>query len=98
MKQSAGQPVISNEAGAAFSYSFVGNQVRLIGGVAETGGLADVYLDGIKQMAPVDFHSPLPLARQVLYYPEWPEQRSPHLEAGGSRREQSAFQGTGRDR
>ncbi len=63
-----GATQVSSEPGAAVTYSFVGNQVRLIGSVAETGGLADIYVDGVKQMAPADFHSPLALARQVLYY------------------------------
>jgi len=54
--------------GSSASYRFRGNQVRLVGRVGESGGLADVYLDGTKQLVGIDCFSPLPLRRQILYY------------------------------
>lgn len=60
--------VASAEAGASLSYRFTGNQVRLIGRVAETGGLADIYVDDMKQLVPVDCYGSVPIERQVLYY------------------------------
>ena len=37
--------------GASVSFEFEGNQVRLIGRTNPSGGRADVYLDGVKQLA-----------------------------------------------
>ena len=59
---------VATQAGSSADYHFKGNQVRLVGDVAKTGGLADVYLDGVKQRAPVDCFSPVALRRQILYY------------------------------
>jgi len=47
---------------------FTGNQVRLIGGVGPHGGLADLFLDDVKQLVPLDCYSPIALERQVVYY------------------------------
>ncbi|UCD28421.1 MAG: hypothetical protein JSV03_15270 [Planctomycetota bacterium] len=58
----------SSSSGAAMTYSFVGNQVRLIGSVDPTGGLADVYVDDVKQLVGIDCWSPTPRYQQVLYY------------------------------
>lgn len=55
--------------GAEASCTFTGNQVRVLGRAASDGGLADVYLDGEKQPAPIDCWIPgPPRDRQVLYY------------------------------
>ncbi len=59
---------ISSQAGAAMEYRFEGNQVRLVGRAGESGGLADVYLDDIKQMVPVDCYSPAAVTQQILYW------------------------------
>ena len=48
--------------------TFVGNQVRLIGRADEWGGLADVYVDGVRQLVPIDCWNPSPRSQQVLYY------------------------------
>jgi hypothetical protein len=53
---------------AALVHEFTGNQVRLIGSVGPDGGLADVYVDGVKQLVPIDCWNPTPRAGQVLYY------------------------------
>jgi Malectin domain len=53
---------------AAVSFSFEGNQVRLFGEVSPNGGLADVVLDGVKQLAGIDFWNPRTLHHQVVYY------------------------------
>ena len=59
----------ADTAGATMLYRFRGNQVRLIGSADTAGGLADVYLDGVKQLVGVDCWAPLPRRhQQVLYY------------------------------
>jgi hypothetical protein len=58
------------QPGAAAIVRFYGNQVRLIGRVGASGGLAEVWIDGVKQRAPVDFWIPTshaPLAGQTLF-------------------------------
>src|SRR5581483_5061462 len=52
----------------AMTAQFTGNQVRLIGRADVSGGLADVYLDGEKQLVPVDCWNPNTRNQQVLYY------------------------------
>ena len=65
----AGELVRStDQPSASLVAQFVGNQVRLIGGVGPDGGLAEVYLDGEKQLVPVDCWSPSPRHQQVIYY------------------------------
>lgn len=64
----SGAAHVSTAAGASVSYSFTGNQVRLIGRVGRGGGRADVFLDGIVQFVPVNCFSPIVLHRQILYY------------------------------
>ena len=49
-------------------YRFEGNQVRLVGRAGESGGLADVYLDDVKQVVPVDCYSPTGVHQQILYW------------------------------
>lgn len=51
-----------------FTVEFIGNQVRLIGDVGPDEGLADVYIDGVKQLVGIDYWSPAPRKRQILYY------------------------------
>lgn len=57
----------TDSAGASMSAQFAGNQVRLIGDFGPDGGLADVYLDGAKQLVHVDCWNPTPRERQVLF-------------------------------
>jgi len=47
---------------------FTGNQVRLVGSTGPDGGLADVYLDGAKQLVPIDFWTPHPREHQTVYF------------------------------
>ena len=56
------------DAHATISCSFAGNQVRLIGSVEPAGGLAEVYLDGVKQLCGIDFWNPHQLHQQVVCY------------------------------
>ena len=56
------------EAGASMEHKFAGNQVRIMGEFGPDGGLADVYLDGVKQRAGIDCWNPMPRKHQVLYY------------------------------
>jgi hypothetical protein len=59
---------VTAEAGAAMSCCFEGNQMRLVGSVGPGGGLADVYLDDVKQLCGIDFWNPYQLRQQVVYY------------------------------
>ncbi|MDM8007245.1 MAG: malectin domain-containing carbohydrate-binding protein [Phycisphaerae bacterium] len=59
---------VTSQADASASFSFVGSQVRLIGSVDGSGGLADVYLDGEKQLCGIDSWNPYSLRQQVLYH------------------------------
>ena len=54
--------------GARRELDFTGNQVRLIGRADTSGGKADVYLDGVKQLCGIDFWCPQPRDQQVLCY------------------------------
>jgi hypothetical protein len=59
---------VASAKGAAMTFSFRGNQVRLIGRVDVAGGLADVYLDDVKQLVGIDCWNPAHRHQQVLYY------------------------------
>ena len=61
-------PQTTNKIGADLTCTFEGNQVRLIGSVGPDGGLADVYLDDVKQLCGVDFWNPYRLQQQVVFY------------------------------
>lgn len=60
----------STEAsGASIECAFDGNQVRVTGRAAVDGGLADVFLDGVKQRVPVDCWIPFaPRSKHVLFH------------------------------
>lgn len=58
---------VGSSRGATLTFPFEGNQVRLIGSVDRSGGLADVYLDNIKQLCGIDCGNPFSLKEQVLY-------------------------------
>jgi len=64
----AGGSHVSSRLGASLSYTFTGNQVRLVGRVGRTGGRAEVFVDGTQQLVPIDCFSPVTLHRQILYY------------------------------
>ena len=53
---------------ATMTVAFEGNQVRLIGRADPFGGEADVFVDGVKQLVPIDCWNPSPRSQQVLYY------------------------------
>lgn len=53
---------------ASMRVSFEGNQVRVLGSVGPDGGLADVYLDGEKQLTLIDGWNPTNRHKQLLYY------------------------------
>ena len=59
---------VTSQKNASMTFTFVGNQVRLVGTVDPNGGLADVYLDGRKQLTLIDCWSPQPHHKQLLYY------------------------------
>ncbi|MEN6429178.1 MAG: malectin domain-containing carbohydrate-binding protein [Phycisphaerales bacterium] len=58
---------VTSHKNASMTFAFVGNQVRLLGTVDPHGGLADVYLDGQKQLTLIDCWNPQPRDRQLLY-------------------------------
>ena len=49
--------------GATMTVAFEGNQVRLIGRADPFGGEADVFVDGVKQLVPIDCWNPSPRSR-----------------------------------
>jgi hypothetical protein len=58
----------TSSPGAEVQIEFSGNQMRLIGAVSPRGGKAEIYLDGVKQLAGIDFWNPRELQQQVVYY------------------------------
>ncbi len=65
---SGGSIHAASTSGATVTFQFVGNQVRLIGRADPSGGLADVYVDGVKQLVGIDCWNPSPRHQQVLHY------------------------------
>jgi hypothetical protein len=65
---SEGKLHVASLAGARARLDFAGNQVRLIGRADTSGGRADVYLDGVKQLCGIDFWCPQARDQQVLCY------------------------------
>ena len=59
---------IAETKGAAMTVAFEGNQVRLVGRADTFGGEADVFVDCVKQLVPIDCWNPSPRNQQVLYY------------------------------
>jgi len=59
---------VASTSGATMTFPFTGNQVRLIGRADPAGGLADVYVDEVKQLVGIDCWNPSARAQQVLYY------------------------------
>jgi len=57
----------TERAGASTSVKFTGTRVRVNGEVAPDGGLAEVYLDGVKQLVGIDCWNPKPRGLQTLY-------------------------------
>ncbi|MDB6059413.1 MAG: Di-glucose binding within endoplasmic reticulum [Verrucomicrobiales bacterium] len=53
---------------AAVAAKFRGNQIRLVGCADQFGGQAEVFVDGEKQVVPIDFWNPSPRTEQILYY------------------------------
>jgi hypothetical protein len=58
----------TDEKDATVTTRFYGNQIRLVGRTDEFGGRAEVFIDGEKQMVPIDFWNPSPRLDQILYY------------------------------
>ncbi|MEN6383773.1 MAG: malectin domain-containing carbohydrate-binding protein [Phycisphaerales bacterium] len=55
-------------ANDSMTFKFNGNQARLVGSVAPDGGLAEVWLDGKKQLTMIDCWNPAKREKQLLYY------------------------------
>jgi hypothetical protein len=58
---------VTSEKNASMTFTFNGNQVRLIGSVDRDGGFADVYIDDHRQRTVIDCWNPQPRHRQLLY-------------------------------
>lgn len=58
----------TSAVGSAMSFTFTGNQLRLIGSADEQGGKADIYIDDVKQLVFLDCYSPVPAKNATLYY------------------------------
>lgn len=58
---------VTHETGADASFTFEGSQFRLIGAAGPDGGLADVYIDDVRQLCGIDCWNPNSLRQQVLY-------------------------------
>lgn len=65
---SGGKLLTASDSGAEITIPFTGNQVRLIGHVNQTGGWADVYLDGEKQNTRLEFWSTHARDRRLNYH------------------------------
>lgn len=63
---------------SSLEYTFTGNQVRVFGQVGPEGGLADVYMDGQKQLTLIDCWNLYTRDRQLLYYKNGME-NTPHV-------------------
>ncbi len=59
---------LAEEKGASMTVRFTGNQVRVTGDVEPDGGLAEVFLDGARQLVGIDYWNPKPRTGQVVYY------------------------------
>jgi hypothetical protein len=53
--------------GESADFAFQGNQIRLMGDAGPEGGLADVTLDGVKQLTLIDGYAPALRPGQMLY-------------------------------
>ncbi len=58
----------ASEKDASVTSRFRGNQIRLVGRADPSGGRAEVFIDGVKQIVPVDCWNPVARAGQILYY------------------------------
>lgn len=59
----------TTEKNASMTFAFTGAQVRVLGSVGPGGGLAEVYLDGKKQLTTIDCWNPQSRQKQLLYSP-----------------------------
>lgn len=63
------------QRGASVTVKFRGNQIRLVARADQFGGQAEVFIDGEKQIVPIDFWNPAPREEQILYYKNGLENR-----------------------
>jgi hypothetical protein len=57
----------ASQAGAALTFNFLGNQVRLLGTVGPDGGWADAFVDGEQQPTLVECWNPTTRSRQPIF-------------------------------
>jgi hypothetical protein len=57
----------SDKAGAATTFNFTGNQIRLLGVVSPDGGWADAFVDGVQQQTVVECWNPSVRNRQPIF-------------------------------
>jgi len=58
---------MSDQAGAAMTFQFLGNQVRLIGRVGPDGGWADAFVDGVPEPTRVECWNPSARQQQPIF-------------------------------
>jgi malectin (di-glucose binding ER protein) len=58
----------TSKKGASITADFHGNQIRLIGHAGPFGGRAEVFIDDVKQIVPIDSWNPVGRNAQVFYY------------------------------
>ena len=57
----------ADEAGAALTFAFTGNQVRLLGTVGPEGGWANAFVDGVKESTLVECWNPTVRHQQPIF-------------------------------
>jgi hypothetical protein len=57
----------SDKSGAALTFAFTGNQVRLLGAVGPEGGWADAFVDGVKEQTLVECWNPSARYEQPIF-------------------------------
>ncbi len=60
--------IVLEESGEDMEIVFHGDKVHIIGDYSPEGGLAEVYLDGEKQLVGIDSYNSKPRSNQLLYY------------------------------
>jgi len=57
----------ADQSGAAMTFKFTGNQVRLLGAVGPDGGWADAFVDGAQEPTIVECWNPSPRQQQPIF-------------------------------
>lgn len=69
-----GSTWLTGTKGASVSADFYGNQIRVVGSAGPLGGLADVFIDNIRQRVSIDCWNPKLKRKQIIFYKNGLEQ------------------------